>query len=88
MAQVMGHKRSATAEGYCPRSLDALRPFLAKNEERRRKQRGIGASDTKKEAPQGAGNVPALIEAHILEQAGIVFDAKTAPGALRVVVGI
>jgi len=58
IAQVMGHKPSATAEGYRPRSVDALRPFLAK------------------------------IEAHILEQAGIVFDAKTAPGALRVVVGI
>ena len=57
IAQVMGHKPSATAEGYRPRSVDALRPFLAK------------------------------IEAHILEQAGIVFDAKAAPGALRVVAG-
>lgn len=28
IAQVMGHKPSATAEGYRPRSLDALRPFL------------------------------------------------------------
>ncbi|MDO8699192.1 MAG: integrase family protein [Rhodoferax sp.] len=55
IAQVMGHKPSATAEGYRPRSVDALRPFLAQ------------------------------IEAHILEQAGIVFDAKAAPGALRVV---
>ena len=27
IAQVMGHKPSATAEGYRPRSLDALRPF-------------------------------------------------------------
>ena len=27
------------------------------------------------------------IEAHILEQAGIVFDAKAAPGGLRVVAG-
>ena len=51
----MGHKPSATAEGYRPRSVDALRPYLAQ------------------------------IEAHILEQAGIVFDAKAAPGALRVV---
>jgi hypothetical protein len=25
----MGHKPSATAEGYRPRSVDALRPFLA-----------------------------------------------------------
>ncbi len=29
IAQVMGHKPSATAEGYRPRSIDALRPFLA-----------------------------------------------------------
>jgi integrase len=28
IAQVMGHKPSATAEGYRPRSSDALRPFL------------------------------------------------------------
>ena len=55
IAQVMGHKPSATAEGYRPRSVDALRPYLAQ------------------------------IEAHILEQAGIVFDAKAAPSALRVV---
>lgn len=55
IAQVMGHKPSATAEGYRPRSVDALRPYLA------------------------------LIEAHILEQAGIVFDAQAIPGALRVV---
>ncbi len=54
IAQVMGHKPSATAEGYRPRSVDALRPFLAK------------------------------IEAHILEQAGVLFDAK-ATGSLRVV---
>jgi integrase len=57
IAQVMGHKPSATAEGYRPRSVDALRPYLAQ------------------------------IEAHILEQAGVTFDAKTAPGALRVVNG-
>lgn len=55
IAQVMGHKPSATAEGYRPRSVDALRPYLEK------------------------------IEAHILEQAGITFDAKAAPGVLRVV---
>ncbi len=55
IAQVMGHKPSATAEGYRPRSVDALRPFLAK------------------------------IEAHILEQAGIVFDAAVEPGKLRAV---
>jgi integrase len=57
IAQVMGHKPSATAEGYRPRSVDVLRPYLGQ------------------------------IEAHILEQAGIVFDAKAAPGALRVVAG-
>lgn len=55
IAQVMGHKPSATAEGYRPRSVDALRPYLAQ------------------------------IEAHILERAGIVFDAKAAPGPLRAV---
>jgi integrase len=52
IAQVMGHKPSATAEGYRPRSVDALRPFLAQ------------------------------VEAHILKQAGIVFDADAAPPAV------
>ena len=51
----MGHKPSATVEGYRPRSVDALRPYLEK------------------------------IEAYILEQAGIVFDAQTEPSKLRVV---
>ena len=55
IAQVMGHKPSATAEGYRPRSVDALRPYLAQ------------------------------IEAHILEQAGVTFDAKLTPTGLRVV---
>jgi integrase len=32
IAQVMGHKPSATAEGYRPRSVDALRPFLEQME--------------------------------------------------------
>lgn len=32
IAQVMGHKPSATAEGYRPRSVDTLRPFLAQIE--------------------------------------------------------
>jgi integrase len=54
-AQVMGHKPSGTAEGYRPRSLDVLRPYLEK------------------------------IEAHILDMAGVVFDAKAAPGAISVV---
>jgi len=55
IAQVMGHKPSATAEGYRPRSVDALRPFLT------------------------------MIEAHILEQAGVIFDAALEPGKLRIV---
>ena len=55
IAQVMGHKPSATAEGYRPRSVDALRPYLAQ------------------------------IEAHILEQAGIVFDSKPSLGVVRMV---
>ena len=57
IAQVMGHKPSATAEGYRPRSVDALRPYLTQ------------------------------IEAHILEQAEVKFDAQAVPGALRVVTG-
>ena len=58
VAQVMGHKPSATAERhYTVRPLDLLRVHHEK------------------------------IEAWILEQAGIVFDAKAAPGALRVVAG-
>lgn len=32
IAQVMGHRPSATAEGYKPRSVDALRPFLERIE--------------------------------------------------------
>ena len=58
VAQLMGHKPSATAEKhYTLRPLDLLRVHHEK------------------------------IEAWILEQAGIVFDAKAAPGALRVVAG-
>lgn len=56
VAQLMGHKPSATAEKhYTVRPLDLLRVHHEQ------------------------------IEAWILEQAGIVFDAKAAPGALRVV---
>ncbi len=56
VAQLMGHKPSATAEKhYTVRPLDLLRVHHEK------------------------------IEAWILEQAGIVFDPKAAPGALRVV---
>ena len=56
VAQIQGHKPSATAEKhYTVRPLDLLRVHHEK------------------------------IEAWILEQAGVVFDAKAAPGALRVV---
>ncbi len=56
VAQLMGHKPSATAEKhYTVRPLDLLRIHHEK------------------------------IEAWILEQAGVVFDAKAAPSALRVV---
>jgi len=58
VAQIMGHKPSATAEKhYTVRPLDLLRVHHEK------------------------------IEAWILEQAGVTFDAKTAPGALRMVAG-
>jgi len=58
VAQLMGHKPSATAERhYTVRPLDLLRVHHEK------------------------------IEAWILEQAGVTFDAKAAPGALRVVNG-
>ena len=56
VAQIMGHKPSATAEKhYTVRPLDLLRVHHEK------------------------------IEAWILEQAGIAFDAQAVPGALRVV---
>lgn len=55
IAQVMGHKPSATAEGYRPRSVDGLRPYLE------------------------------LIEAHILEQAGVSFVPSVEPGKLALV---
>ncbi len=56
VAQIQGHKPSATAEKhYTIRPLELLRVHHER------------------------------IEAWILEQAGIVFDAKAAPGALRVV---
>jgi integrase len=58
VAQLMGHKPSATAEKhYTVRPLDLLRVHHEK------------------------------IEAWILEQAGVTFDAKAEPGKLRVVVG-
>jgi hypothetical protein len=58
VAQLMGHKPSATAEKhYTVRPLDLLRVRHEK------------------------------IEVWILEQAGIVFDAKAVAGGLRVVTG-
>lgn len=41
IAQVMGHKPSATAEGYRPRSVDALRPFLERIEAHILEQAGV-----------------------------------------------
>ncbi len=56
VAQIQGHKPSATAEKhYTVRPLELLRVHHEK------------------------------IEAWILEQAGVKFDASAAPGALRVV---
>lgn len=37
----MGHKPSATAEGYRPRSVDALRPYLAQIEAHILQQAGV-----------------------------------------------
>lgn len=41
IAQVMGHKPSATAEGYRPRSVDALRPYLERIESFILEQAGV-----------------------------------------------
>ena len=41
IAQVMGHKPSTTAEGYRPRSVDALRPYLEKIEAHILEQAGV-----------------------------------------------
>lgn len=41
IAQVMGHRPSATAEGYRPRSVDALRPFLERIEAHILEQAGV-----------------------------------------------
>ena len=52
IAQVMGHKPSAIAEGYRPRSTDALRPYLALIEKFILDKAGI-AFDPAKAAPGG-----------------------------------
>lgn len=52
IAQVMGHKPSAIAEGYRPRSVDALRPSLEQIEKFIRDKAAI-AFDPAKAAPGG-----------------------------------
>jgi integrase len=52
IAQVMGHKPSAIAEGYRPRSIDALRPYLAQIEKFILDRAGI-VFDATKAAPGG-----------------------------------
>lgn len=52
IAQVMGHKPSAIAEGYRPRSIDALRPYLAQIEKFILDKAGI-AFDPATAAPRG-----------------------------------
>jgi integrase len=52
IAQVMGHKPSAIAEGYRPRSIDALRPYLAQIERFILDKAGI-AFDPATAAPRG-----------------------------------
>ena len=52
IAQVMGHKPSAIAEGYRPRSIDALRPYLALIEKFILDKAGI-VFDAKKAPPIG-----------------------------------
>lgn len=54
IAQVMGHKPSGTAEGYRPRSVDALRPYLEQIERYVLRlagvQSGIQAADDRSKA--------------------------------------
>lgn len=52
IAQVMGHKPSAIAEGYRPRSIDALRPYLAQIEKFILDKAGV-VFDASKAAPGG-----------------------------------
>jgi integrase len=52
IAQVMGHKPSAIAEGYRPRSIDALRPYLAQIERFILDKAGV-VFDANKAAPGG-----------------------------------
>lgn len=58
IAQVMGHKPSALAEGYRPRSIDALRPYLAQIEAFILDRAGIAVSGwrTRLENVDGVGD--------------------------------
>lgn len=57
IAQVMGHAPSATAEGYRPRSLDALRPYLERIEAHILAGAGV-QFDAAVEPAKGANVVP------------------------------
>ena len=52
IAQVMGQRPSAVAEGYKPRSIDALRPYLARVERSILDKAGIASDET---APAASG---------------------------------
>lgn len=52
IAQVMGHRPSAVAESYKPRSIDALRPYLARVERFILDKAGIAFDET---APAAGG---------------------------------
>ncbi|VTU25099.1 site-specific tyrosine recombinase XerC [Variovorax sp. SRS16] len=58
IAQVMGHKPSATAEGYRPRSVDALRPFLSLIERHILEKAGVPFDF--EAAEQGGGKVVSI----------------------------
>ena len=51
IAQVMGHRPSATAEGYRPRSVDALRPFLQSIEDHMLRLAGVTFEEASPKAP-------------------------------------
>lgn len=58
IAQVMGHRPSATHEGYKPRSVDALRPFLAQIEAHILKLAGVQFDATQHQSPRLASAAP------------------------------
>jgi integrase len=55
LAQIMGHKPSATAEGYRPRSIDALEPFMRQVE-----AHILGLAGVKFEAKEGQPHLKAV----------------------------